>query len=118
MPRRCGLLIKQIRGLQVCKERRFEAADSESSAVGVGVDPVLVIFVAKAHDRIPHTKFEDVEASFDFFLLESWKLSCEVPDRGFYRIESALRIHILNVQTHDCALIPYEIHTLKSLFEI
>ncbi len=82
-------------------------------AVGVRVDPVLIIFFSEANNCIHHTELEDFQTSFDLLLLE-WREAQQIVLNGiFYHLELTLRLHVLNVYAHNCYIILLQVHTLK-----
>jgi hypothetical protein len=117
-------LLAYVCSLQVSEERWLKAADSEATAVGVGVNPVLIILICSEANNcicIPHTELEDVQAMLNFILLEWRQLMLEVPDGSFHRLELTLRVHVLNVETktNNCCVFPNdEIQTLKFPLQI
>ncbi len=49
--------LKNIGSFKISKKSRLKAADSESTAIRVGVNPVIVIFVSKTYNCVTHADF-------------------------------------------------------------
>ncbi len=100
------------------KKADSKTADGQATSVRVVINAVLIIFISEAHYRIPHTEFQYVQASADFFSCEGFKLSIIVFHSSLHCSKTALGVHVLDIKAYDGDIISVEIFCLKNSLQI